>query len=79
MRRTYVYDHVAQTITIDGTATCVGRAPSVDAAQDLMKKDVNSFVTVWNNGFAFCSLRCLNAYLASSGIKEQRTRIIQGE
>ena len=79
MQRTYAYDMVAQTIAVSGTATFIGRAPNVDAAQDVMKKDVNSFVTAWHDQFAFCSLRCLNAYLASTGIKEQRTRIIQGE
>ena len=30
-------------------------------------------------GHTFCSLKCENAYLASKGVKEQRTRSIQGE
>ena len=30
-------------------------------------------------GHEFCSLRCENAYEASKGIKEQRTRTITGE
>ena len=30
-------------------------------------------------GHRFCSLRCINAYNASTGIKEQRQRVIFGE
>lgn len=36
----------------------------------------SQFVT---DGYQFCSLRCVNSYLASKDIKEKRYRIIEGE
>lgn len=44
-----------------------------------LRKYPRSQVITDKEGHDFCSLRCKNSYLASKGIKEQRTRIIYGE
>lgn len=40
------------------------------------KKYPDKFTT---DGYSFCSLRCMNSYLASKDVKEERKRIIRGE
>ena len=66
----------------DDTAV-VGYASSYEDAiklceQDALRTAGGTFGIV-KDGFTFCSLRCLNAYEASTGIKEQRIRNIDGE
>lgn len=68
--------------TYDDTAN-VGYASTYEDAiklceQHALRTAGGSF-GVTKDGVTFCSLRCLNAYEASSGIKEQRIRIIEGE
>jgi len=50
-----------------------------ESIESITGRDLDSSVNVRYEGHSFCSLRCLNAYKASSGIKEQRQRIIIGE
>jgi len=46
--------------------------------QDALQSSGGSFGII-KDGVTYCSLRCLNAYEASTGIKEKRVRIIEGE
>ncbi len=52
------------------------------AAQNAIARDVQAVVPSGGykaDGATFCSLKCVNAYAASKGIKEERLRIIYGE
>ena len=42
-------------------------------------KNKNDGKKITADGYRFCSLRCLNSYMASKDIKEDRRRIIYGE
>ncbi len=47
--------------------------------EDGERKVVRKSVIRDTTGNVFCSLKCQNAYLASKDIKEERSRLIQGE
>lgn len=47
-------------------------------ALDIINNDKRPGV-IYEHGYAFCKLKCLNAYEGSKDIKEKRIRIIEGE
>lgn len=68
--------------TYDDTAN-IGYASTYEDAVKLCEQHAlmitGGTFGITKGGVTFCSLRCLNAYEASTGIKEQRIRIIEGE
>ena len=63
----------AKSLTIIGV---VGRDGTLE---QIMDRDLQNSVSIWVAGQPFCGLRCKNSYLASTGIKENRIRVIEGE
>lgn len=69
----------------DQCAWCKGKIASTQAmgeapmTNERYKQWKKSMISRDDEGHEFCSLRCLNAYKASTGIKEQRHRQIFGE
>lgn len=61
-----------------GSGTFLGKVDSEAGARELIGKD-NPPGEIVYGGMHFCSLRCLNAYKASIGVKEERYRIIPYE
>ena len=61
-----------------GRGSQIGNAPTFADAEQIMKKDALSDA-ITDDTYHFCSLRCLNSYKASTGIKEQRTRNVSHE
>jgi hypothetical protein len=59
---------------------CIYQGASYDQATAVIRNDGKNIPgVIVREGLPFCSLRCVNAYEASKGIKEERKRIIQGE
>lgn len=53
-----------------------------DEVPEVINKDIKKNGIpglIMREGMPFCSLRCVNSYEASKGIKEERKRIIKGE
>lgn len=61
-----------------GSGTFLGKCKSEAEARELISND-NPPGEIVYAGMRFCSLRCLNAYKASIGVKEERYRIIPHE
>ena len=75
----YTWVYKGQTQHGNVRSVPLGQVQTWDKAKQLMIKDNLSNAYRSNDGFYFCSLRCMNAYLASKGVKEDRIRIIPHE
>ena len=71
----YSYDMVLKTVTEQRT---IGSADTQAAANEVIRQEIAKN-GISKDGYLFCSLRCLNSYTASKGVKEQRVRNITGE
>jgi hypothetical protein len=82
----YNYDVVFKTVTAfvrDSSGTVIeqrviGNADTQAAATELIRQE-DAKNGISQSGYLFCSLRCLNAYTSSKGVKEERVRHIAGE
>ena len=88
LSRTYYYDAMTRQVSknIPGggmlgqdVPEVLGVAPDFAQAKKMISDDLSSEITIKYEGYFFCSLRCLNAYKASKGIKEDRIRVIPHE
>jgi hypothetical protein len=61
------------------TTKILGPAKTLNEAHALMSQEDKKYGYYSKDGYVFDSLKCMNAYYASLGIKEQRFRYIQGE
>ena len=83
----YSYDMVLKSVTVlvRDPATgviieqrTIGSADTQAAANEVIRQEIAKN-GISKDGYLFCSLRCLNSYTASKGVKEQRVRNITGE
>ncbi|MFC1668556.1 hypothetical protein ACFL1T_04155 [Chlamydiota bacterium] len=89
--RDYMYDTMNKNVCIATTqyglfgdtylqpGEYVGRAETFDEAKRIMQDNALSHAATVEEGHPFCTLKCVNAYKASTGIKEERRRVIYGE
>ena len=89
--RDYFYDTMNKNVTIahtsyglfgepyTGPGEFIGQAENFQQAQRVMQNEALSHAATVKEGHPFCTLKCLNSYEASKGIKEERRRIIYGE
>lgn len=75
-----VYDYSSDPSTPIATPhpVILGTANSQSEADALIQKNIAK-AGISCDGFTFCSLKCVNAYQASKGVKEQRFRNVSGE
>jgi hypothetical protein len=78
----YLWDQLSKAVVRVDAAGAVqdnlGTANTMPEAEKLMNSNARER-TIMSGNYYFCSLRCVNAYNASTGIKEKRVRVISHE
>lgn len=78
----YLWDQIGKSVVrmeaTGAVAETLGTANTMPEAEKLMNQNVREHAIMSGN-YYFCSLRCVNAYNASTGIKEKRVRVISHE